>query len=77
MHFLGFLESLSNNINCIVQTLKYCEKLEKSTKDWKSQTPPYLPNGDSVGDFFYNIGFRLLENGGGSLSPNITKKNRN
>ncbi len=58
------LESLNNNINCIVQTLKYCEKLEKSTKDWKSQTPPYLPNGDSVGEFFYIIGFKTLENGG-------------
>jgi hypothetical protein len=64
MHFLGFLESLSNNINCIVQTLKYCEKQKKSTKDWKSQTPPYLPNGDNVGEFSYIIAFRIFENGG-------------
>jgi hypothetical protein len=26
--------------------------------------PPYLPNGDSVEEFFYIIGFRTLENGG-------------
>jgi len=58
------LKSLSNDINCIVQTLKYCDRQEKSTKDWKSQTPPYLPNGDSVEEFFYIIGFRTLENGG-------------
>jgi hypothetical protein len=30
----------------------------------KSQTSPYLPNGDSVEEFFYIIGFRTLENGG-------------
>jgi hypothetical protein len=33
-------------------------------KDYKSQPPPYLPNGDSVEEFFYIIGFRTLENGG-------------
>jgi hypothetical protein len=33
-------------------------------KHRKSQTPPYLPNGDSVREFFYIIGFRILENGG-------------
>ncbi len=26
--------------------------------------PPYLPNGDSVGEFYCTIGFRALENGG-------------
>ncbi len=45
-------------------------------KDYKSQTPPYLPNGDSVEEFFYIIGFRTLENGGvGHLQ--ISKKNSN
>jgi hypothetical protein len=58
------LKSLSNNINCIVQTLKYYDRQKKSTKDWESQTPPYLPNGDSVEEFFYIIGLRTLENGG-------------
>jgi hypothetical protein len=58
------LKSLSNDINYIVQTLKYYDRQEKSTKDSKSQTPPYLPNGDSVEEFFYIIGFRTLENGG-------------
>jgi hypothetical protein len=58
------LKSLSNNINCIVQTLKYCEKQEKSTKDWKSQTPPYLPNGDSVGKFFTSLHLKHLKMGG-------------
>jgi hypothetical protein len=58
------LKSLRNNINCIVQTLKYYDRQEKSTKDWEIQTPPYLPNGDSVEEFFYIIGFRTLENGG-------------
>jgi hypothetical protein len=58
------LKSLSNENHCIVQTLKYCDRQEKSTKDWESQTPPYLPNGDSVEEFFYIIGFKTLENGG-------------
>jgi hypothetical protein len=58
------------------KTLKYCDRQEKSTTDWKSQTPPYLPNGDSVEEFFYIIGFGTLENGGvGHLQ--IYKKNRN
>jgi len=26
--------------------------------------PPYLPNGDSVGEFYCTIGFRTLKNGG-------------
>jgi hypothetical protein len=30
----------------------------------KVKPPPYLPNGDSVEEFFYIIGFRTLENGG-------------
>ncbi len=49
---------------------------EKSTKSCKSQTPPYLPNGDSVGKCFHIIGFITPENGGvGHLQ--IPKKNRN
>jgi hypothetical protein len=49
---------------------------EKVNQRLKSQTPPYLPNGDSVKEFFYFIGFRTLENEGvGRLQ--IYKKNRN
>jgi hypothetical protein len=40
------------------------KKEEKSTKDWESQTPPYLPNGDRLGEFFFSIMFRNLINGG-------------
>jgi len=64
MHFLGFLVSLSTFINCIVQTFKFCDCQGKVNQGLKSQTPPYLPNGDSVKEFFYIIGFRTLENGG-------------
>jgi hypothetical protein len=39
-------------------------KQKKSTRDYKVKPPPYLPNGDSVEEFFYIIGFRTLENGG-------------
>jgi len=58
------LESLSNNINCIVQTFKFCDCPGKVKQRLKSQTPPYLPNGDSVGKCSYIIGFITLENGG-------------
>jgi hypothetical protein len=68
------LQSLSNNINCIVQTLKYCDRHEKSTKGLQKSNPPYLPNGDSVEEFFYIIGFRTLENGG-VAHLQISKKN--
>jgi hypothetical protein len=45
-------------------------------KESQRQTPPYLPNGDSVEECFYIIGFRTLENGGvGHLQ--ISKKNCN
>ncbi len=38
--------------------------------------PPYLPNGDSVGEFYCTIGFRTLKNGGvGHLK--IPKKSPN
>ncbi len=37
---------------------------EKVNQRLESQTPPYFPNGDSVREFFYIIGFRILENGG-------------
>jgi hypothetical protein len=39
-------------------------KTKKVNQGLKSQTPPYLPNGDSVGEFFYIVGFRTLEDGG-------------
>jgi hypothetical protein len=42
----------------------FCDKPRKVNQRLKSQTPPYLPNGDSVREFFYIIGFRTLENGG-------------
>ncbi len=51
-------------MNCTVQTFKFCDCLGKVNHGLKSQTPPYLPNGDSVKEFFYIIGFRTLENGG-------------
>jgi len=56
-----------------VQTLKFCDKTKKVNQGLKSQTPPYLPNGDSVGNFFYIIGFKTLENGGVGRFP-ISKK---
>jgi hypothetical protein len=37
---------------------------KKINQRQKSQTPPYLPNGDSVREFFYIVGFKTLENGG-------------
>jgi len=37
-------------------------------------TPPYLSNGDSVGEFYYTIGFKTLENGGGRSLQNPKKK---
>ncbi len=64
-------------MNCTVQTFKFCDCPGKVNQGLKSQTPPYLPNGDSVSKFFYIIGFRTLENGGGRSPPNILKKNCN
>jgi hypothetical protein len=76
MHFLGFLVSPNNIMNCTVQTFKFCDCLGKVNYELKSQTPPYLPNGDNVKKFFYIIGFTTLENGGvGHLQ--ISKNNRN
>jgi hypothetical protein len=48
----------------IVQTLKFCDKTEKVNHGLKSQTPPYLPNGDRLGEFFCSIMFRNLIIGG-------------
>jgi hypothetical protein len=48
----------------IVQTLKFCDKTKKVNQGLKSQTPPYLPNGDTLWWVFYIIGFITLENGG-------------
>jgi hypothetical protein len=59
------------------------KKTKKPTRDWKvnqglkSQTPPYLPNGDSVGEFFYTIRFTTLENGRVGHLQISKKKNYN
>jgi len=47
-----------------VQTFKFCDKTKKVNHTLKSQTPPYLPNGDTLWWVFYIIGFKTLENGG-------------
>jgi hypothetical protein len=47
-----------------VQTLKFCDKTKKVNQGLQSQTPPYLPNGDTLWWVFYIIGFKTLENGG-------------
>jgi hypothetical protein len=47
-----------------VQTFKFCDYPGKVNQGLKSQTPPYLPNGASVKEFFYIIDFTTLENGG-------------
>jgi hypothetical protein len=76
MHFLGFLVSPSNFMNYTVQTLKFCDKIRKVNQRLESQTPPYLPNGDSVGELFYIIGFRTLENGGVGHLQILKKKSQ-
>jgi hypothetical protein len=63
-HPCNHLVSPINIMNCIVQTFKFCDCPGKVNKGLKSQTPPYLPNGDSVKEFFYIIGFKTFENGG-------------
>jgi hypothetical protein len=35
----------------------------KVNQGLESQTPPYLPNGDKLGKYFYTIGFKTHENG--------------
>jgi hypothetical protein len=57
-----------------VQTLKFCDKTEKVNQGLKSQTHPYLPNGEGLWWVFHTIGFKKLENGGGRSSPNPKKK---
>jgi len=47
-----------------LETFKFSTHRGKVNQRLKSQTPPYLPNGDSVSKFFYIIGFKTLENGG-------------
>jgi hypothetical protein len=37
---------------------------EKINQRLKNQTPPYLPNGDTLMDFFSTIRIRTLQNGG-------------
>jgi hypothetical protein len=58
----------------IVQTLKFCDKTKKVNQGLKSQTPPYLPNGDTLWWVFYIIGFITLENGGGRSFQNPKNK---
>ncbi len=48
----------------ITQTLKFYDKTEKVNQRLKSQTPPYLPNGDRLWWDYYTFGFKTLENGG-------------
>jgi len=51
------------------------KKLEKVNHTLESQTPPYLPNGEGLGKFYYIIGIRTLGNGTvGHLQ--IPKKNQ-
>jgi len=47
-----------------LETFKFSAHTGKVNQRLKSQTPPYLPNGDSVGKCFYIIEFITLENGG-------------
>jgi hypothetical protein len=47
-----------------LKTFKFSAHTGKVNQKLKSQTPPYLPNGDSVGKCFYIIQFITLENGG-------------
>jgi hypothetical protein len=58
MHFLGFLAFPKQHYELHYPNIQIL-RLPR-----KSQTPPYLPNGDSAKGFFYIIGFRTLENGG-------------
>jgi hypothetical protein len=51
-------------MNCTVQTFKFCDKPGKVNQGLESQTPPYLPNGDTLEEFFHTIAFKTLENGG-------------
>jgi hypothetical protein len=41
-----------------------CHKTGKVNQGLKSQTPQYLPNGDTLEEFFHTIAFRTLQNGG-------------
>jgi hypothetical protein len=61
-------------MNCTLQTSKFCDNPGKVNQRLKSQTPPYLPNGDSVSKFFYIIGFKTLENGGVGCLQILKKK---
>ncbi len=64
MDFLGFLVSPSNIMSCTVQKFKFYDCLGTVNQGLQSQTPTYLPNGDSVKGFFYIIAFKTLQNGG-------------
>jgi hypothetical protein len=47
-----------------LKTFKFSAHTWKVNQRLESQTPPYLPNGDRLGKFYYTIGFRTLINGG-------------
>jgi hypothetical protein len=62
--------------DCTMQSFKFCDNIGKVNHGLESQTPPYLPNGDKLGKFYYTIGFTTLQNGEvGHLQ--IPKKNHN
>jgi hypothetical protein len=44
-----------------VSNAKYLKPKKSQPRTGKSN-PPYLPNGDRLGKFYYTIGFRTLEN---------------
>jgi hypothetical protein len=62
--FPGFFISLNDFIDCTLQTFQFCHKIGKINQGLESQTPPYLPNGDILEEFYCTIGFRTLENEG-------------
>jgi len=62
--FQGFFISLNHSIDCTLQTFKFCHKTGKVNQELESQTPPYLPNGDTLEEFFHTIAFKTLQNGG-------------
>jgi hypothetical protein len=50
-------------MNCSIQIFKFYDCPGKVNQRLKSQTPPYLPNVDRLGKYFYTIGFKTHDNG--------------
>jgi hypothetical protein len=71
MHFLGFLGFPKQHYELHYPNIQILRLPKKSQTGTEKSNPPYLPNGGSVKEFFYIIGFITLENGGGRSSPNI------